>query len=98
MKLHAMHGQTAVRDTHNETILGFGSHVEFAREARAIDHQRMIPRRLKRRIDAAKNAGAAMLDFRQFAMNRQRRPHNLAAERLADCLMAETDAEDRDAR
>src|SRR5689334_2801156 len=58
----------------------------------------MIARRFERRIDAAKNAAAAMLDFRQFAVNRDRRAHHLAAEGLADRLMTKTDAEDRDAR
>src|SRR5260370_20791413 len=97
MKLHAVHRQPAMCDTHDETIPGFGGHVEVARQAVAIDHQRMIPRRVEWRIDAAKNAGAAVLDFRQLAVHRHRRPPDLAAESLADPLMAETDAENRDA-
>src|SRR5690348_3507966 len=58
----------------------------------------MIARRFERRIDAAEHAAAAMLDFRQFAMNRDRGAHDFAAERLADRLMPEADTEDRDAR
>ena len=63
--------------------------------AGALDHQRMIARRLERRVDAAENSAALVADFRQLAVHRRRRAHHLAAERLADRLMAEADAEDR---
>ena len=37
---------------------------------------------------------ALVPDFRKLAMHRNRRAHDLAAERIADRLMAEADAED----
>src|SRR5258705_2880356 len=57
----------------------------------------MVARRPKRAVDAAKDALAAMADLGQLAMHRQGRTHDVAAEGLADRLMAETDAQDRNA-
>ena len=62
----------------------------------AFDDQRMIARRLERCVDAAENAGAGMADRRELAVHRRGRAHHLAAEGIADRLMAEADAEDRD--
>src|SRR5215472_11535414 len=98
MKLHAVHRQSVMRERHDQAVLGFGGHLELARQPLAFDYQRMIARRLEWRIDAAKDAAAAVLDFRKLAVHRDRRADDLAAEGLADGLMAETDAEDRDAR
>ena len=95
MELHAMHRQTPVREPHDEAVVGIGGDGEIVRQARALDDQRMIARRLERPIDAAKNAGAAMTDRRELAVHRGRRAHHFAAEGVADRLMAEADAEDR---
>ncbi len=56
----------------------------------------MIAGRLERRVDAAENSAAAMADLGQLAVHRYRRPHYLAAEGVANRLMAQADAEDRD--
>ncbi len=45
-----------------------------------------------------KTPSPLVLDLGQLAVHRHRRAHHLAAERLADRLMAEADAEDRDGR
>src|SRR6516164_1098610 len=95
VKLHAVHGQARVREPHDDAAVGVGSHGELARQACALDHERMVARRLERRIDAAKDAAAVVADLRQFAVHLRRRSHHLAAEGLADRLMAEADAEDR---
>src|SRR6516225_1331994 len=84
MKLHAVHRQLSMRKPHHEAVLGFGGECQIARYGLALDHQRMIPRRFERRIDAAKHAAAAMPDVRQLAVNRHRRTHDFAAERLPD--------------
>src|SRR6201982_1728366 len=87
-----------MRKPHHQPVLGLRGHVEIARQALALDHERMVARRIERRIDAAKYAAAAMLDLRQLAVNRDRRAHDFAAEGLADRLMPEADAKDRDPR
>src|SRR5262245_37229724 len=98
MELHAVHRQRFVCKPHHQTVRGLGRHVEIARQRLALDHQRVIARSFERRIYAAKHAAAVVLDLRQFAMNRHRRPHDLAAEGLADRLMTQAHPEDRDAR
>ena len=65
---------------------------------RAFDHERMIARRLERPVDAAKHAGAFMTDIGHLAVDRHGRAHDLAAEHLADGLMAKAHAHDRDRR
>src|SRR6476661_8171335 len=55
----------------------------------------MIARRLEWRVDAAEDAAAAVADFGELAVHHLWRAHDLAAEGLADGLMPETDAEDR---
>src|ERR1035437_8829034 len=97
MKLHAVHRQARMRETHHQAIVGFGVNGQFARHASALDHQRMIARRLERPVDAAQHAGAGVLDLEHLAV-RRRRAHSLAAERVADRLMPEADTEDRNVR
>src|SRR5215467_3764115 len=55
MELNAMHGKAAVRDPHDQAVVGFGGHRKLARQARALDHQRVVARGLEWRIDAAKD-------------------------------------------
>src|SRR5437764_13086534 len=98
MKLHAVYRQAVMREPHHEAVVGLRRDREFARHAVPFDHERMITRRLERRIDAAEKARAAVVDLRQFAVHGNGRAYHLAAERVADGLMAETNAEDRDAR
>src|SRR5262249_55413676 len=86
MKLQAVDREACVRNAHDEPIVGLRSQCQLVRHAGAIDHERMIPRRLERGIDAAKDAAAAVPDFRKLAVDRHRRAHDLSAERLADRL------------
>jgi len=58
----------------------------------------VIARRLEWAVDAAKNALALVADLRQFAVHRNRRTDHFATESVADRLMAEADAEDRNLR
>src|ERR1700690_612299 len=96
MELHAVHRQGGMRQAHHQTVVGFGVDGELARHAGAFDHERMIARGVERPVDAAENAGAAVLDLEHLAV-RRRRAHDFAAERLSDRLVAEEDAENRNA-
>src|SRR5262249_17799378 len=93
MELHAVHRQGLVREPHDQSVIGFGHGRQLVRHGGAIDDQRMIARGLERAVDAAEHAAALMLDRRQLAMHRDRRPHHLAAEDLPDRLVAEADPE-----
>ena len=98
VELDAMHRQLAVREAHHQAIAGLGRDGEIVRHGGAVDHQRMIARRPERAVDAAEHAFAAMAHLGQLAVHRHRRPHHVAAEHLADRLMAEADAEHRNGR
>src|SRR3982074_3556112 len=95
MELHAVNGQRPMGEAHHQAVGSFRRHLEVARHRVAVDHERMVARRPERAVDAAKDALAAMADLGQLAMHRQGRAHDVTPESLADRLMAETDAEDR---
>ncbi len=97
MELHAMHVEAPVRHAHDEPV-SLGRHFELVRGGRAVDDEAVIARRLERPIDAAKQAARIVGDGRKLAVHRQWRAHDMAAEHLADRLMAEADAEQRRAR
>ena len=97
MELHPVHRQARMREPHHQAVIRFRVDEEIARHARALDHQRMIARGAERPVDAAKHARACVLDLEHLAVLR-RGAHDLATKRLADGLMAEANAEDRNAR
>jgi len=98
MELHAMHRQMPVRQAHHEPVFGRGGDFELGRHSALRDDQRMIARRLQRCLDAGENAFAAMVNGRELAVHRQSGAHDLAAKGLADRLVAEADAENRNPR
>ena len=51
-------GRRRVSEPHDEAVLGVRRHGQFLRQARALDHERMVARRLEGRVDAAEDAGA----------------------------------------
>src|SRR6202161_3916771 len=95
MKLHAVNRKPLVGKSHDQSVVGIRSRSELGRQAFALNHERMITRGFERRIDAAKNPAAVVTDFGKLAVDRPGRAHDLAAKRLADRLVAEADAENR---
>src|SRR3954451_14572461 len=93
MELQAVHRPRFVGEPHDEAVVGFRRDAEVARHGLPLDHQRMIARRLERPVDAAEHARALMAHLGELAVHRLRRADDLAAERLADRLMAEADPE-----
>ena len=71
MELHAVHRQAVMHQSHDQTVVGFGIDLRSARHAVALDHQRMIARRLERAVDAAEHAGAAVPDLGHLAVHRR---------------------------
>ena len=61
---------------------------------RPVDHQRVVAGGLERLGQAGEHAGAVVADQRRLAVHDLRGPHDLAAEDLADALVAEAHAED----
>ena len=99
MELHAVHGMRLVLQAHDQAVAGLG------RDRQAVG-QRLRARRSandsastsKRLRQALEHALARVGDLRQLAVHRHRRADHLAAVGLADRLVAEADAEQRDRR
>src|SRR5271154_1830151 len=51
MELHAVHRQPRVRKPHDQAAVGIGGHRQVARQAFALDHERVVARRQERPID-----------------------------------------------
>ena len=97
MELHAFDREAAVAQAHDLAILGLGADLEAGGQRRALDDQRVIAGGDELIFDAGENPRAIMADARSLAVHHLLRAHHLAAERLADGLVAEAHAEDRNA-
>src|SRR5688572_28055838 len=96
MELHAIDGKRLVAKAHD---LAFGrprADLEHVRQALALDDQGVVTRGRERARDAGEDAAPVVLDRRRLAVHEARRADHLASEDLADALVAETYAEDRD--
>ena len=98
MKLHAVHRKRAVLQRHHQAVAGLRGDCKIVRHRGALDHERMIARRLERAIDTAEHAFSLVAHLGELAVDGDRRAHHLAAERLADRLVAEADTEHRNGR
>src|SRR5215475_6947078 len=96
VELDAMHRKPPMREAHHEAIRRFGRDGKVGRQAVAFHYQRMIARGMEGPVDPTEDAGAVVSHLRHLAVHRHGRPHHLAAKGLADRLVAEADAEDRD--
>src|SRR5579885_1843499 len=94
MKLHAVHGMRFMRKRNHNAVGGLRRDLEIFWHRLALHHKRMITRCFESIVDAVEHAFAVMLDLRELPVHWPC-AHNVAAISGADCLMAETDAEDR---
>src|SRR6202158_3288859 len=97
MELHAVHRMLLVRHRHHEPVVGLGGDFELGGHAIALDDERVITRRLERRVDAAQHPFTLVLDGRELAVHGNGGAHPVAAIGAADRLVAEADAENRHA-
>src|SRR4051794_34936529 len=96
MELNAEHRITAMRETHDLANVRSRCHVEVGIVIQ-LDDQRVIAPCAEPVGNAGENAFARMADFRGLAMERPFGSHHPPSESLADALVPETDAEDRQA-
>ncbi len=96
VELHAVDRMLDVHQAHDQAVLGGGDGREAGRQRLALDDQRVIAGAGEFVIEAAEDATAVVGDGRGLAVHQVRGADHPAAVGLADRLMAETDAEDRD--
>ncbi len=93
VELDAFDGKLAVAEAHDDAVGGFGGDFEAARQRAAFHDERMVARSFEILREAAKNRSAVVVNFAGFAVHDFFRADDFAAERVADGLMAEANAE-----
>jgi hypothetical protein len=95
MELHALDRQRPVPQPHDLAVGGPGGDLEALGQRLALDCQRVIAGGGERARQAGEHADARVLDGGGLAVHQRPGSDHPAAERVADCLVAEADAEDR---
>ncbi len=98
MELHTFDVELAVAQAHHQAVVGLGGDLEHVGHRCPVDHQRVVPGGLERLGQPGEHAGPAVVDERGLAVHDLRGPHHVAAEDLADALVAEAHAEHRNLR
>src|SRR5262249_38808101 len=96
VELHAVQRKGAVPHPHDLVLVGPGRDDEVGIAERvALDDEAVVAGRLERVGKAGKDALVIVMDQRSLAVHDAVVTHDLAAERVADALMAQADAERR---
>ena len=98
MELHALDRERAMAHAHDLAVGGARDDGQHRGARGGLDHERVIARRLEGPGEAAEDALPFVLDRRRLAVHQAARAHDAPAEGVADRLVAEADAEERDAR
>src|SRR5262245_7697766 len=94
MKLHADDRVLAMLNGHDLMIVARGrQHTQLRWNVSSTDDERVIPRNADWRWHAGEDARAVMHDRRRLAVNRAYGPHNRAAVRCTNALVAKAYAE-----
>ena len=96
MELHAFDRQRPVPHAHDHAIVGLRRDLQFIGQRGALDDQRVIARRIERIRHTLVQRGPVMPHARCPSVHQRRRMDDGPAERRADGLMAEADAEQRE--
>src|SRR5262245_54261799 len=95
VELNAVHGIALMLHAHDHAVGGLSGDFQHVGKARTLYDERVVTRGREVLRKAGKHALAAVMHLGELPMHQGRRPHHPAAIDLADCLVAETDAEDR---
>src|SRR3984893_19125074 len=96
MELHAFDRIALVPETHHLALGRARAYFETVRHRACFDQQRMVAHRLERILESLEN-GLAVMDYRRgLAMHQAPRASHRRAESLADALMAQAYAQNRD--
>ena len=97
MELDAVDRQARVAQAHDRAVGGARIDLELGRHGLGLGRQRMVAGGGERRRQVGEHAGPVVLDRAQLAVHHLPRAADRGAERLGDRLVAEADAQDRDA-
>src|SRR5438067_1118284 len=97
MELHPFDRKLAMAQSHDRAVLGLGGDLENFGKRFPLDNERVIARRLERIGNSGEHTSADVANRGRLTVHDARRSDDLAAEDMADALMAEANAEDRNA-
>jgi hypothetical protein len=97
VELDAHHREVLVAQAHDDPVLGFGGDLQAVGDGRPVDDQRVVAGRLEGVGEVGEEAVTGVGDHRRLAVHHLAGPHDLSAVELADALVAQADAEHRDA-
>ena len=83
---------------HDDAVVGLGGDLEHVGHRGPVDDERVVAGGLERVGQPGEHAGVVVADQRGLAVHDLGRPHDVAAEHLADALVAEAHAEAPGAR
>src|SRR3546814_18704325 len=88
VELYAVDGVLAVREAHDQTVVGLGSDLQRVRERVAVDKERMVEGRHEPVRQAGVQAAVGMLNADELAGHGTRRAHELDDQRLPTTPLA----------
>ncbi len=97
VELDSMDRVIAVDHAHHRSIFGPGIDPEAIWERFPFDDQRVVTCGGERIREPLEDSGTIVMHLGSFAMHDGFSPHHSSAKSLADCLVAQTDPQDRDA-
>src|SRR5712691_1449766 len=98
VELDTLHGQMPMAQAHDLAVLGPRGDLEHGGETLVEHHQRVVARGIEVLLELREDAAAIVMDAGGLAVHLLARPGHGAAERLADGLVPEADAENRRGR
>src|SRR5437879_785535 len=96
MKLDSVNRTFAMSDGHDHAVVSLRIDAQVVRHRIAVDHERVITRGLHRRRAAGEEPALFVEHITQLAVDGNASANDAGAERFADRLVPETDAEERD--
>src|SRR5262245_21970976 len=92
MELDPFHSEFTMAHSHDDSVLGPGTHLETGRHVLGIDHQGVVAGGGKGVGEVAKQASAIVVNFRGLPMENGARAHDATSERFTDGLVTKADA------
>ena len=96
MKLHSFDWKGTVSQPHDFAVGRSRAHFKAGWHCRFLDNQRVIARCLEGVRHTCKDRSSVVFDKGSFSVHEPRSTDDIAAVALANGLVAQTDAEDRD--
>src|SRR6516162_9799507 len=93
MKLHSVHGEFAMAECHNFSVIAFCGDFETHRQRTSLHNERVISAGLERRGQIGKETVPVMRNRRCLPMHQSRSAHDFSAICFGDALMSQANTQ-----